>query len=96
MKTLFKLVEWEGGNGNWYCEHTSSSPDGVQKWVCPARILDMTADKFIKWLIDTYKPDKVFHNEDCSFVGWAWKDQSMMRKYKNHINKIAREKNFLI
>jgi hypothetical protein len=96
VKTVYKLVEWEGGSGLWYCEHTSSYPEGIQKWVLPARLLGMTVDEFLRWLIDTYKPDRVYHNEDCSFVGWAWKDQSMMRKYKNYINKVAREKNFLI
>ena len=94
--TLFKLVEWEGGNGNWYCEHTSTFPDGVQKWVCPARILGMSVDKFIEWLFENYKPDYFYHNADCSFCSWAWKSQEKMRLYKNFINKKAREKNFMI
>ena len=96
MATLYKLTEWQGGSGMWLCEHTSSYPEGVQKWVLPARLLDMTVDKFLQWLIDTYKPDHIFHNEDCSFVGWGWSDQEQMRKYKNYINRIARQKNFLI
>ena len=96
MATLYRLEEWQGGSGVWLCEHTSSYPEGVQKWVLPARLLDMTVDKFLEWLIDTYKPDHIYHNEDCSFVGWGWSDQEQMRKYKNTINKIARQKNFLI
>ncbi len=96
MATLYRLEEWQGGSGVWLCEHTSSYPEGVQKWVLPARLLDMTVDKFLEWLIDTYKPDHIYHNEDCSFVGWGWSDQSAMRAYKNYINKIARQKNFLI
>ena len=93
---LYKLSEWQGGGGNWMCEHTSSFPQGVCKWVIPARLLGMSADEFIKWLIENYKPDNIYHNEDCSFVGWSWKSQAAMRKYKNYINRIAREKNFHI
>ena len=96
MAMLYRLEEWQGESGRWYCEHISSSPEGVQKWVLPARLLDMTVDKFLQWLMDTYKPDHFFRTEDCSFVGWSWSDQEQMRKYKNAMNKIARQKNFLI
>ena len=92
---LYRLEEWES-NGKWYCEHTSTHPAGIVIWVIPARLLDIPADEFIKWLIKNYNPDCIFHNEDCSFVGWAWKDQSTMRKFKNYINKLSREKNFQI
>lgn len=93
---IYKLEEWQGSSGLWYCEHISSSPKGVMKWVVPSRILGIPADEFIKWLIKEYKPDEIFHNEDCSFVGWAWKSQSAMRKYKNAMNALARKKNFQI
>ena len=94
--TIYRLEEWQGASGIWYCEHTSSYPEGVQKWILPARLLDMTADVFLQWLIDNYKPDHICHDDSCSFVNWGWSDQSQMRKYKNYINKIAREKNFKI
>ena len=96
MAALYRLEEWQGGSGIWYCEHISSYPKGVQKWVCPARILDMTVDKFLQWLINTYKPDFIHHNKDYTFCSWGWQSQEMMRKYKNYINKKAREKNFMI
>ena len=50
----------------------------------------------LKLLIEKFEPDRIFHNEDCSFVGWGWKSQSQMRKYKNWINAEARKKNFQI
>lgn len=94
---LFHLDEWQStGTKIWYCEHTSSHPKNVDKWVLPARLLGISADEFLKWLINNYQPDHIFHNEDCSFVGWGWSSQAKMRLYKNYINKVAREKNFLI
>ena len=92
---LYVLKEWKSGD-HWLCEHTDSFPKNVQKWVIPARLLGVTADEFIKILIRDFEPDEIFHNKDCSFVGWAWRSQAKMRKFKNYINRISREKNFKI
>ena len=96
MSELYKLVEWQSESGLWHCEHTSSFPQNVVKWVIPARLLYMEPVDFIKYLIKEFEPDVIHHNEDCSFVGWAWYNQTKMRKYKNFINRIAREQNFKI
>jgi hypothetical protein len=93
---LYRCEEWQGSSGYWYCEHTSTFPHNVQKWVVPARILGVSPADFIQLLIEKFKPDHIWHNEDCSFVGWGWKSQSQMRVYKNWINAEARKKNFQI
>lgn len=93
---LYKCEEWKSESDIWYCEHTASFPKNVQKWVVPARILGVSPADFIQLLIDKFKPDKIWHNEDCSFVGWGWESQSQMRVYKNWINAEARKKNFQI
>lgn len=93
---LYECKEWQGTSGVWYCEHTASFPRDVQKWIVPARILQVTPADFIQLLIDEFEPDKIYHNEDCSFVGWGWTSQAKMRKYKNWINQKARERNFQI
>lgn len=96
MSELYRCEEWRSASGIWYCEHTSSFPRNVQKWVVPARILGLAPADFLKLLIEKFEPDQIFHNEDCSFVGWGWKSQSQMREYKRFINKKARECNFQI
>ena len=93
---LYKLEEWQGSSGMWYCSHTASFPKNISLWLVPSRMMGISADDFLKLLIKEYKPDKIYHNEDCSFVGWGWKSQSAMRKYKNAINKLAREKNYQV
>lgn len=93
---LYRLEEWQGGGDLWHCEHIASHPAGVSKWLIPSRMLGIPADEFIKLLIAKYEPDTIYHNEDCSFVGWAWKSQTKMRVYKNAMNKLARELNFQI
>ena len=94
---LFHLDEWQStGTKIWYCEHTSSYPQGVQKWVVPARILGLSVDDFLRMLIKDFKPDVITVKEDGSFVSWGWSKQSEMRKFKNFINSEARKKNFQI
>lgn len=94
---LFHLDEWQStGTKIWYCEHTSSYPQGVQKWVVPARILGLSVDDFLRMLIKDFKPDVITVKKDGSFVSWGWSKQSEMRKFKNFINSEARKKNFQI
>ena len=93
---LYQLSEWQSASGIWYCEHTSSYPKNITKWLIPSRMLGIPADEFIKWLIVKFQPDHIFHNDDCSFVGWGWTSQNKMRAYKNFINQQARKNNFQI
>ena len=93
---LFELKEWQSTSGMWHCGHTASFPKETQLWVVPARILGISPAEFLKILIDKYKPDDIFHNDDCTFVSWSWKSQSQMREYKNWMNAEARKKNFQV
>ena len=92
---LYRCEEWQI-NGIWYCQHTASFPKDVLMWVVPSRILNISPADFLKLLLETYQPDRFYHNEDCSFCYWGWSDQSKMRKYKNWINAEARKVNFQI
>lgn len=92
---VYRAEEWQGACGNWYCNDTSGLGRNTGAWYHPARILDMSPAEFIKWLVDNYHPH-IYHNEDCSFVGWYWDKQSDMRKYKNYINAKARAKNYQV
>lgn len=91
---LFKLTEWQGAGDRWHCAHTDSFPRNVQLWVVPARILGLSADEFLQFVLDNYKPEHV------TFTGnlllFSWDKQSDMRAYKNFINKKAREINFQV
>ena len=93
---LYHLDEWKSASGYWYCEHTKSHPKGVMKWVIPSRLLGIPADEFLKLLIAKYQPDMIHHNEDCSFVSWAWKDYSKCHKFVLDMNALARKRNFQI
>lgn len=93
---LYRLEEWQGASGVWYCEHTRSFPANVEKWVVPARVLNMSVDDFLRMLIKDFKPDVITVKKDGSFVSWGWSKQSEMRKFKNWMNAKSRAINFQI
>ena len=59
-------------------------------------MMKISPAQYIKWVIDNFHPDDITHSEDCSFVGWSWKNQTDMRRFKNQINALARKENFMI
>ena len=94
---LLKYEEWQDTiSGLWHCNDVSDLGHGSGYWWHPARMLKISPATYVKWVIDNFHPDKVFHSDDCSVVYWEWKNQNDMRKYKNHINKIARQENYMI
>ena len=92
---LFKLAEWES-NGKWHCGDIEDLANDSNVWWLPARMLGMSPAEYLKWVIETFKPDDVYYSKDVSFVGWSWTKQSNMRIYKNKLNALARQKNFII
>lgn len=93
MKHIYKMEEWQSGSGNWYCNDTSDLGKGSGLWWHPARILGMTAADFITLLVKEYHVDNIQFN---NILIYSWKKQSDMRKFKNFINKKAREASYMI
>jgi hypothetical protein len=92
---LYKMDEWQGATGEWYCNCVSNFAGGSGHWSLPARILNMTPAAYIEWVIINFHPI-VWHNDDCSLVFFSWVKQSDMRRYKNKINAAARQINYQI
>lgn len=93
---IWKAVEFQGGSGLWYCNDTSNFASNSANCLHPSRILGMSADKYLEWLIENYSPDMVHIGKDGGFFTYGWKSQAKMRLFKNYINKKAREKNYTI
>ena len=94
MAHLLKYEEWQGGSGRWYCNDTSDLGGIAGLWWVPARMLQMEPATYVKWVIETYKPDEYSWNGKTFLFSWS--KQADMRKFKNHINALAREKQFFV
>jgi len=66
-----------------------------QTWLIPCRILDISPAEYVKLLVNTY--NTTLHcNSGATFIGRYWKNQVDERKWRNFINKKAREKGFQV
>ena len=95
MAHLYKMTEWESV-GYWHCNDVSDLTHGSAYWWLPARMMKLSPAQYVQWVIDNFHPDIVSHSDDGSFVSFCWKSQSEMRKYKNKVNALARQENFMI
>ena len=96
MSHLYRQEEWQDLNGYWHSNDVSDLGHGSAYWWLPARMMKKSPAQYLQWVIDNFHPDNIAHSEDCSFVGWCWKNQNDMRKFKNQINALARKENFMI
>lgn len=90
---VFKMSEWQGGGGKWYCACTDNLKNDSGVWYHPARILGITPAALIEMLVKMYNAE-ISYSEDFSFVCYRWEKQADMRKFKNKINAEARKKNY--
>ena len=92
---LWKAEEWQSSSGRWHCGCLDDLAHDSNAWYLPARILNMTPAQYVKFMIDNYNPNIYVSAEKC-LVFFSWDKQADMRKFKNFINKKARECNFQI
>lgn len=95
MAELVKYTEWEQC-GQWYCNDVSCLSSMRSKWWIPARALGISPADFVKLLIDKFKPSYIRYSLEHNMLIYAWDKQADMRKFKNYINKVFRDRKFKI
>jgi hypothetical protein len=95
MAHLYKASIWQGTSKKWYVGDVEDLGHGSGAWWIPSRILNTTPANFVQLLIDQFKVSKIVYNKDKDFLFFYWDRESDARKYKNWINKKAREVNFI-
>lgn len=97
MSHLYRAEEWEL-NGHWYCndvKELNRAKSIASFWWTPARILNIPLIDYIQLLIKDFNVSHISYNEEKDVLVFWWNKQTDMRRYKNYINKIARNKNFI-
>lgn len=93
---LVTFKEWQGGSGKWYCGDTSEFGKSLAcKWWVPARIIEKPLDEYVKWFIETYKPDEYEFLGNLFYFCWAEEHKSLCHKFVLDINRLAKAKNFI-
>ena len=93
---LYRVSEWySSGSGVWYCNDIEDLAGISSRWWTPARMLNMPLDEYVTMLIKEFKVDNISYNPEANVLVFSWKSREACRKYKNWINKKARECNFM-
>lgn len=91
---ILKLSEWQSGTGKWHCGDVEDLAHDSGRWWYPCRLLGISPVEYILLLKDKYHASNFsFRNDMLLF---SWEKQQDMRKFKNDINKLAREKKFMV
>ena len=88
-----QMTEWQSG-GN----YRVTFPDLVGKtgvWLLPMRLMGVSLKDYVIILKGTYGADITYYkndNGDLAWIGYSFNNQSDCRRFKNYINKLARDK----
>lgn len=96
MSHLYVTSEWQGANGRWYVNDVTDFTSVACKWWAPVRLLDMTPIEYVLMLKNNFKASKFRYTKEKNVLIFSFATQADARKYKNFINKKAREKQFIL
>jgi hypothetical protein len=97
MKHLYKVNEWESAS-RWYVNDTQDLAGVAGEWWVAARVLGLSLPEYVCLLKDKFDASHFFFRGDVekSLLMFSFDTQLDARAYKNYINEVARNKNFLV
>lgn len=96
MAHLYKISEWQGGSGKWYCNDVTDLAGVSGKWWVPARMLGIPLTDYILLLKDQFNATIVEYYEPTDILIFHWEKQTDCHKYVLWINAQARKINYMI
>ena len=96
MSHLYKSIEWQDATGNWLVNDTTSMTSIAIKWWVPMRMFNLTPEDYIHLLKDKFHVNYMKYVKDADLLIFSFATQEAARKYKNWINKEARNRNYII
>ena len=91
---IYKAEEWQSPSGKWLCGDVSALAADSNDWTYPMQIFDLTPEKYVKLLIHNFNAN-VHYNSSANVLIFSFSSLTDCRKFKNLVNKKAREKNFI-
>lgn len=93
---LYQLKEYQRASGKYglICENVLGQQGN--HWHLPARVLGLTPEKFIILITTRYNATIDSFNKDKLFITYSWKTLEDARKFKNLVNRVAKQKDFKV
>lgn len=92
---ILKLSEWNSGDC-WYVSDVEELGKSSGTWWYISNLLELSPVNYVKTLIDKYHAVVTYYTVEKDVLIFHFKTQTEARKFKNDINKIARDKKFII
>lgn len=94
MAHIFKMEEWQD-NGKWVCGDVSALAAGSNTWWYVPALLNLTPVEYFYFLKDKFHASHFHYTTKYDVFLFSFDNLIDCRKFKNYVNKIAREKNFI-
>lgn len=95
MAHVLRLSEWES-NGKYYVSDVTDLARGSGTWWYVSNLLSLSPVDYVKMLIDKFHATGLRYNINSDVLIFYFTSLKDARNYKNFVNKIAREKKFII
>ena len=95
MTHILHYDEWQS-NGRWLCGDTSSFVNKSNTWWYIPNLLGISSVDYIMLLKDKFHATYIRYKVEYDVLIFSFDTLADCRKFKNYINKIAREKKFYI
>lgn len=96
MSHVYKVSEWQGSSGKWYCNDTSDLAGIAGKWWIPARLLKMPLEEYILLLKETFNATIESYNDKTDVLIFYWEKYADCHKCLLWINSMSRKINFIV
>lgn len=96
MAHIYRMEEWES-IGRWHCGDVSALAANSNLWWYVPVLLELTPVEYFYLLRDEFHASefRYFKDDEHDVFLFSFKKQQDCRKFKNYVNKKAREKNFV-
>lgn len=96
INKIYELSEWQSPSGQWHCSNVQDLANNSGRWWIPCRILKISPEQYVLLLKEKFNVSKIEYIKSCNLLMFSWDNKEDMRRYKNLINRKARETNFKI
>lgn len=93
MNHIYKAEEWES-IGKWYVGDVSALAANSNKWWHQSNIFNTSPVEFVKILINKYKASIISYTCKSDVLIFYFTSLADARKYKNDLNKLARNRKY--
>ena len=94
MAHIYHMEEWEC-DGKWHCGDVSALAANSNLWWYVPRLLNISPVEYIYLLKDKYHASNFKYSKEKNVLSFSFSSLDDCRKFKNYINKQARDKKFV-